>query len=117
MNKDQKQNYGLCFWIPVIWNALTLLVFLVVGITFFLGSRLPSTAQVDLPEIILTFFTIFDFLILISPVTLIVMVMVSIFSVIRGRTGTERFLPLTLSTILQGALSALLITSITQPVP
>ena len=115
MNGNDKR-YGPLFWIPVIYNGITLLVSIVVGITFLVGSMHPSDAQIDLPGIILVFFTIFDVLLMISPLMLVVMVLISIFSVMRGRTKTERFLPLTFSTIMQGLLSALLLTSITQPV-
>ncbi len=114
--KRNDKKYGPLFWIPVIWNGITLLVTLVVGITFLLGSMQPSDAQVDLPDIILVFFTIFDVLLMISPLMLVVMVLISIVNVIRGRSKMERFFPLTFSTIMQGLLSALLLTSITQPV-
>ena len=52
---------------------------------------------------------------ILSPLTLVVMVILSIFNVIRGSSKMERFLPLTFSTILQGALTALFLVSITQP--
>ena len=103
------------YWIPMIWNGLTLLVALVVGMTFLWGSQQAVDAQVDLPGIILFFFTVFDLLLIISPLTLVVMIMISIFNVMRESDKMHRFLPLTLSAIVQGALTALFLTSITQP--
>ena len=114
-NSEKKTGKGLFFWIPVIWNGVSLFVTLVVGITFLIGSRLPSTAEPDLPEIIKVFFTLFDLLLIISPLMLVVMVVLSLFSVMRGSSKTERFLPLVFSGLLQGALSALFLASITQP--
>ena len=117
MNRKSENDSkkGVLFWIPMIWNGLTLLVTLVVGITFLIGSRLPSTAEPQLPGIIYLFFTLFDLLLIISPLTLIVMIILSIINVMRGRSKLDRFLPLTFSAILQGALTALLLASITQP--
>ena len=99
----------------MIWNGFSFLVFLVVGITFLIGSRMPSDAEVTLPGIILVFFTIFDILLMISPLMLVVLVIVSIFNLMRENTKMRRFLPLTATTIIQGAMSALLLVSITQP--
>lgn len=113
--KKEKQNLRPLFWIPTIWNGLTLLVGLVVGMTFMWGSRQAVDAQVDLPAVILFFFTLFDLLLIISPLTLVAMILVSIFNVMRENDKLHRFLPLTLSAIVQGALTALLLTSITQP--
>ena len=106
----------LLFWIPMIWNGLTLLVFLVVGVTFFVGSRLPDGAGSNLPDAIMFFFVLFDFLLVISPLTLVVMVLISVFNVMQSGSNLRRFLPLVFSGILQGALTALFVTSITQPV-
>ena len=103
------------FWIPTIWNGLSLLVGLVVGLTFLWGSQQPVDAQVSLPKVILSFFTLFDLLLIISPLTLVVMILLSIFNVMRENDNLHRFLPLTLSAIVQGALTALFLTSITQP--
>ena len=103
------------FWIPMIWNGLTILVALVVGLTFLWGSRQASDAQVSLPNIILFFFTLFDLLLIISPLTLVAMILISIFNVMRDSDKLHRFLPLTVSAIVQGALTALFLTSITQP--
>ena len=100
----------------MIWNSFCLFVTLVVGITFLIGSQLPATATVDLPPIILFFFTLFDLLLMISPLTLIVMVLISVFNVMKARSKAERFVPLVFSTIMQGLLTALFIVSITQPV-
>lgn len=113
----KKNTFGPLFWIPVIWNSISLVVAVVVGITFILGTLQPADSQVDLPGIILVFFTIFDVLLMISPLSLVVMVLLSVVNVIRARSKTERFLPLTFSTIMQGLLSALLLTSITRPAP
>ena len=99
----------------MIWNGLTLLVMLIVGLTFLWGSRQAVDAQVSLPNIILTFFTIFDLLLIISPLTLVAMILISIFNVMRGNDKLHRFLPLAFSAVVQGALTALLLTSITQP--
>ena len=99
----------------MIWNGFTLLIFLIVGITFFIGSRQPSDASSQLPGIIVNIFGIFDILLVISPLTLIITVLMSVFNVLRSGTRMQRFLPLTLSVILQGALTALLLSTITQP--
>ena len=107
---------GPLFWIPVILNGLTLFISLVVGITFLIGSQMPATAEVHLPDIILYFFTLFDLLLMISPLTLIVMVLLSVFNVMKANSKFQRFFPLTFSTIMQGMLTALLLSSITQPV-
>ena len=103
------------FWIPTLWNGFCLVVSLVVGVTFMIGSRMPAETEVALPGIILTFFTIFDVLLMISPLMLVVMVIVSIFNLMRENTMMRRFLPLIATAIIQGALSALLLVSITQP--
>ncbi len=100
----------------MIWNGLTLLVFLIVGVTFFIGSRQPSGSAADLPDFIMFIFALFDFLMIISPLTLAAMVLISVFNVMQSGSKMRRFLPLVFSTILQGALSALLLTSITRPV-
>ena len=110
------QERPLLFWIPMVWNGLTLLVFLVVGATFFIGSRLPGDAGTELPDIIMFFFAIFDFLMIISPLTLIVTVLISVFNVLQSGSKMRRFLPLIFSGIIQGALSALFLASITRPV-
>ena len=110
-----RKNLRPLYWIPMIWNGLTILVALVVGLTFMWGSRQAVDAQVDLPGIILFFFTLFDLLLIISPLTLVAMILISIFNVMRESDKMHRFLPLTLSAIVQGALTALLLTSITQP--
>ena len=117
MNKNagSDSKKGALFWIPVIWNGISLFITLVVGITFLIGSRMPADTMPDLPGIIVVFFTLFDLLLIISPLTLIVMIIISIFNVTRARTKMERFLPLTFSAILQGMLSALFLASITQP--
>ena len=111
----EEKKAGLLFWIPMIWNGFTLLVGLIVGATFIWGSRQPVDAQVSLPGVILTSFTIFDFLMIISPLTLVAMVLLSVFNVMKGGSKTRRFLPLTLSALTQGALTAIFLTSITQP--
>ena len=113
--KSREKKLRPLFWIPVIWNGLTLVIALVVGLTFLWGSRQPVDAQVSLPKIILSCFTIFDLLMMISPLTLIAMVLISVFNVIRENDKMHRFLPLTLSAIVQGALSALFLISMTQP--
>ena len=43
------------------------------------------------------------------------MILISIFNVMRGNDKLHRFLPLAFSAVVQGALTALLLTSITQP--
>ena len=43
------------------------------------------------------------------------MILLSVFNVLRENDKLHRFLPLTLSAIVQGALTALFLTSITQP--
>lgn len=103
------------FWIPMIWNGFTLLVGLIVGVTFLWGSQQPVDAQVSLPKVILSCFTLFDLLLIISPLTLVAMIMISIFNVMRENDKLHRFLPLTVSALVQGAMSAMLLTSITQP--
>ena len=114
-SKKYREKPQLLYWIPMIWNGLTLLVMLIVGLTFLCGSRQAVDAQVLLPNIILTFFTIFDLLLIISPLTLVAMILISIFNVMRGNDKLHRFLPLAFSAVVQGALTALLLTSITQP--
>ena len=113
--KNFSRGPRLLYWIPMIWNGLTLAVMLIVGLTFLWGSRQAVDAQVSLPNIILTFFTIFDLLLIISPLTLVAMILVSIFNVMRANDKLHRFLPLAFSAVVQGALTALLLTSITQP--
>ena len=105
----------LLYWIPMIWNGLTLAVMMIVGLTFFWGSRQAVDAQVSLPNIILFFFTLFDLLLIISPLTLVVMILISIFNVMRENDKLHRFMPLAFSAVIQGALTALFLTSITQP--
>ena len=90
-------------------------IMLIVGLTFLWGSRQAVDAQVSLPNIILFFFTLFDLLLIISPLTLVVMILLSIFNVMRENDKLHRFLPLALSAVIQGALTALFLTSITQP--
>ncbi len=114
-SKKYSEKPQLLYWIPMIWNGLTLLVMLIVGLTFLWGSRQAVDAQVSLPNIILTFFTIFDLLLIISPLTLVALILISIFNVMRGNDKLHRFLPLAFSAVVQGALTALLLTSITQP--
>ena len=106
----------LLFWIPMVWNGLTLIVFLVVGVTFFVGSRLPADAGAELPDAIMFFFALFDLLMIISPLALVVTVLISVFNVMQSGSKMRRFLPLVFSGVIQGALSALFLTSITQPV-
>ena len=113
--KKVRKSHRPLYWIPMIWNGLTLLVALVVGMTFLWGSQQAVDAQVSLPKIILSFFTLFDLLLIISPLTLVVMILLSIFNVMRENDNLHRFLPLTLSAIVQGVLTALFLTSITQP--
>ena len=113
--KNFSRGPRLLYWIPMIWNGLTLAVMLIVGLTFLWGSRQAVDAQVSLPNIILFFFTLFDLLLIISPLTLVVMILLSIFNVMRENDKLHRFLPLALSAVIQGALTALFLTSITQP--
>ena len=121
MNSETKETmrprktFRPLFWIPTIWNGLSLLVGLVVGLTFLWGSQQAVDAQVSLPKIILSFFTLFDLLLIISPLTLVAMILISVFNVMRENDNLHRFLPLILSAIVQGALTALFLTSITQP--
>ena len=100
----------------MIYNGFSLFVSIVVGITFLIGSQIPATASPELPGIILLFFSIFDLLLMVSPLMLVVMVILSIFNLMRENTNFRRWTPLVISTIMQGLLSALLVTSITQPV-
>ena len=83
----------------MIYNGFCLLIALVVGITFLIGSQMPVTAEVQLPDIIVICFTIFDLIMMISPLT-----------------KTRRFLPLAFTTIMQGLLSALCVSALTRPV-
>ena len=99
----------------MIYNGFCLLISLIVGITFLIGSQMPVTAEVQLPDIIVVCFTIFDILMMISPLMLVVMVVISIFNLIRENTKTRRFLPLVFSTIMQGLLSAFCLSALTQP--
>ncbi len=110
-----KSTKSLLYWIPMIWNGLTVLVMAVVGVTFLWGSRQPADASVSLPPVILFFFTLFDLLMMISPLTLIAMILLSIFNVMKAGSKAERFLPLAFSAIVQGALTALLLSYMTQP--
>ena len=110
-----RKTFRPLFWIPTIWNGLSLLVGLVVGLTFLWGSQQAVDAQVSLPKIILSFFTLFDLLLIISPLTLVAMILISVFNVMRENDKLHRFLPLILSAIVQGVLTALFLTSITQP--
>lgn len=110
------KNNHILFWIPMIYNGFCLLISLIVGITFLIGSQMPVTAEVQLPDVIVICFTIFDVLMMISPVMLVVMVIISIFNLIRENTKTKRFLPLIFTTIMQGLLSAFCVTALTQPV-
>lgn len=115
MNKN-KSSFRPLFWIPIIYNGFTLIVTLVVGVTFLIGSQTSSSAEVNLPGIILGFFTAFDLLLMVSPLMLVVMVLISIFNLMKENTKFRRFMPLVMSTILQGLLSALFVSTITQPV-
>ena len=99
----------------MIYNGFCLLISFIVGITFLIGSQMPVTAEVQLPDIIVVCFTIFDVLMMISPLMLVVMVVISIFNLIRENTKTRRFLPLVFSTIMQGLLSAFCLSALTQP--
>lgn len=110
-----RKNHVL-FYIPMIWNGICLFVSLVVGITFLIGSRMPVTTEVSLPGIILFFFTLFDILLMVSPVALVGLVLVSIFNLMRESSGFRRWAPLIFSALMQGLLSMLFVTSITQPV-
>ena len=100
----------------MVYNGICIFVGLVVGITFLIGSQMPTTASPQLPGIILFFFTIFDLLLMVSPPMLVTMVILSIFNLMRENTGFTRWAPLIVSTITQGLLTALFVTSITQPV-
>ena len=100
----------------MIYNGFCLLIALVVGITFLMGSQMPVTAEVQLPDIIVICFTIFDLIMMISTLMLVVMVVVCIFNLIRENTKTRRFLPLAFTTIMQGLLSALCVSALTRPV-
>lgn len=110
------KNHHILFWIPIIYNGFCLLIALVVGITFLIGSQMPVTAEVQLPDIIVICFTIFDLIMMISPLMLVVMVVVCIFNLIRENTKTRRFLPLAFTTIMQGLLSALCVSALTRPI-
>ncbi len=99
----------------MVYNGFCLFVSLVVGITFFIGSQMPATATPELPGIILFFFAVFDLLLMISPLMIIVMVIISIFNLMRESSNVRRWGPLIFSTIMQGLLTALFVTSITQP--
>ena len=46
---------------------------------------------------------------------LVAMILISVFNVMKESDKMHRFLPLTLSAIVQGAMTALFLTSITQP--
>ena len=100
----------------MVYNGICIFVGLVVGITFLIGSQMPATASPQLPGIILFFFTIFDLLLMVSPLMLVTMVILSIFNLMRENTGFTRWASLIVSTITQGLLTALFVTSITQPV-
>ena len=77
---------------------------------------MPTTASPELPGIILIFFSLFDILLMISPLMLVVMVLISIFNLMRESGNFRRWTPLVFSTIMQGLLSALFLASITRPV-
>lgn len=113
--KDIKEK-PLLFWIPMIWNGFCFVVLLIVGIIFFIGSRMSSTAQVDPPDFVMFIFALFDFILVISPISLAVTVLISVFNVMQSGSKMRRFLPLTFSTILQGALSTILLVNITRPI-
>ena len=98
------------------YNGFCLFVALVVGITFLIGSRMPVTDTPQLPGIILGFFTIFDLLLMVSPLMLVLMVVISIFNLMRETTNFRRWTPLIFSAVMQGLLSVLFLTSITRPV-
>lgn len=100
----------------MIYNGFSLFVSLVVGITFLIGSQLAATGAPELPGIILFFFTFFDLLMFASPVMLVVMVVISIFNLMRETSNFRRWAPLVFSTVMQGLLAALFVSSITQPV-
>ena len=112
---EKKYHPGALFWIPMIWNGFCLLVFIVVGLTFLWGSRQPVDAPIDPPSIIIYFFALFDMLMIISPLSVIVLSIISIFNVTRARSKTERFLPLICTVLIQGSLAALFLASLTQP--
>ena len=100
----------------MIYNGFCLFVSAVVGITFLIGSQMPTTASPVLPGIILIFFSLFDILLMISPLMLVVMVLISIFNLMRESGNFRRWTPLVFSAIMQGLLSALFLASITRPV-
>ena len=110
-----KKNHIL-YYITMGYNGFCLLVSLVVGITFLIGSQMPVSDTPQLPGIILGFFTIFDLLLMVSPLMLVVMVVVSIFNLMRETTGFRRWVPLIFSAIMQGLRSVLFLASLPQPV-
>ena len=109
------KKVNLLFLIPMVWNGFCLFVSLIVGITFLIGSQLPISDTPELPGIILFFFAIFDLLLMVSPLMLVVMVLISIFNLMKETSNARRWGPLIFSTIMQGLLTALFVTSITQP--
>lgn len=114
--KNKKTQIKPLFVIPMVWNGFCLFVSLVVGITFLIASQMPVGTTPELPGIILFFFTLFDLLLMISPLMLVVMVLISIFNLMRETSNFRRWAPLIFSAIMQGLLSALFVASITQPV-
>ena len=119
MNRDmpkEEKKAGPLFWIPMIWNGFTLLIGLIVALTFIWGSLQPAGEEAALPGFILIVFWIFDLLMKISPLTLAAMVLISVFNVLKDGSKKQRFLPLTVSALTQGALSALYLSAITRPI-
>ena len=113
----EKKKFNALFWIPVIYNSFCVFISLVVGIAFFNARRLPAGApEPELSEFVLGCFAFFDFIMLISPVMLFLLAIVCIFNLIRETTNFRRFFPLIFSTITQGLLSALFLTTITRPI-
>ena len=113
--EKNKKSFSLFFAIPMIWNGICLFISLVVGLTFLIGSQLTLSEGSELPGIIVFFFALFDMIMMISPISLAVMVVLSIFNLMRESTNARRWTPLVFSTIMQGLLSALFLSAITQP--
>ena len=100
--------------IVMIWNGLTLCVMLAVGITFLVGSRMPADAEPEIPGIIRALFTVFDLLLVLSPLTLIATALLSVLNALKKGSKQERFLPLGFGLVVQGILSALFLSGVMQ---
>ena len=110
MNEPQRRRP--LYLIPMIVNGICLVIFLIVGIVFLWGSTRTPDTQVNVPGILVAVFAVFDIMMVISPILMVILLILSIMNIFSGGTRLQRFTPLIFTVIMQGALTSLLLSTI-----